>query len=113
MRTRDAHEVLPCLARRQSITTIPCDPPGEGVHEAGQEFQTACVDHLAPRVEQFVGVTDIRLGLLQSLNVQKHERLTQMMIGAETADRTRRSTNDRLPVFWLPQLSHWTPIDTR
>lgn len=59
------------------------DPFGIGLHEAFQEFSGAVIDQFAARIEQFVGAADISLRLRHRRDVQKHERLTQMMIGSE------------------------------
>ena len=46
-------------------------------------------------IEQLVGETEVRFGLLHSREVQKHERLPQVMIGAEASYRARRRADDR------------------
>jgi hypothetical protein len=60
-----------------------------------QEFAGAVADELAVLIEELVGMTDIGFGLLHGRHVQKHERLPQMIIGAEGSDRARRATDDR------------------
>ena len=41
-------------------------------------------------LEELVGAADIGLGLLPHRHVQKHQRLPQVMVGAEAADGTGR-----------------------
>jgi len=71
------------------------DPIRKRLHKLLQEFSGIIVDELAVLIEELVGMTDIGFGLLHGRHVQKHERLPQMMIGAEGSDRARRATNDR------------------
>src|SRR6267378_2314278 len=71
------------------------DPFRERLHELLQEFAGTIVDELAMFIEELVGMADIGFGLLHGRHVQKHERLPQMMIGAEGPDRARRTANDR------------------
>ena len=65
------------------------DPLRERLHELLQEFASAVADELAMLVEQLVDMAEIGLRLLQGWHVQKHERLPEMMIGAEARDRAR------------------------
>jgi hypothetical protein len=65
----------------------PLRPIRERLHELLQEFAGTIVDELALFIEQLVGMSDIGLGLLQDRHIQKHQRLPQMMIGAEGSDR--------------------------
>ncbi|MEH2474393.1 hypothetical protein V1281_004423 [Nitrobacteraceae bacterium AZCC 2161] len=50
---------------------------------------------LATFLEQLVCMADIGFRLLHGRHVQKHERLPQIMIGAEGPDRGRRTADDR------------------
>jgi hypothetical protein len=70
-------------------------PIRKRLHKLLQEFSGIIVDELAVLIEELVGMTDIGFGLLHGRHVQKHERLPQMMIGAEGSDRARRAANDR------------------
>ena len=40
-------------------------------------------------------MSEVHLGLLHGRDVEKHERLAQMVIGTETSDRARQGTDDR------------------
>src|SRR5258708_27695795 len=71
------------------------DPIRERLHERLQEFAGTIVDEFAMLIEQLVCMADIGFGLLHGRDVQKHERLPQMMIGPESPDRARRSADDR------------------
>src|SRR5882757_5985372 len=71
------------------------DPIRERLHEILQECVGAVVDELAMFIEELVGMADIGFGLLHGRHVQKHERLPQMMIGAEGPDRARRAADNR------------------
>src|SRR4051812_7912544 len=71
------------------------DPIRERLHELLQEFAGAVADELAMFIEELVGMADISFGLLHRRHVQKHERLPQMMVGAESPDRARRTADDR------------------
>src|SRR6266851_3325840 len=71
------------------------DPFRERLHEFLQEFAGTIVDELAMFIEELVGMADISFGLLHRRHVQKHERLPQMMVGAESPDRARRTADDR------------------
>src|SRR6266849_951944 len=70
-------------------------PIRERLHELLQEFAGAVADELAMLIEQLVGMAEIGFGLLHGRHVQKHQRLPQMMIGAEGPDRARRAAYDR------------------
>ncbi len=70
------------------------DPCGERLHETLQEFAYTVVDELAVGGEQFISAADIGLRLRHRRHVEKHQRLTQMMVGAEPADRAGRSADD-------------------
>ena len=63
------------------------DPIRERLHELLQEFSGAVADELAVFTEQLVDMADICFGLMHGRYVQKHERLPQMMIGADGPDR--------------------------
>src|SRR6266700_7657655 len=71
------------------------NPIRERLHELLQEFAGAVADHLAMLVEELVGMADISFGLLHGGHVQKHERLPQMMVGAESPDRAWRAADNR------------------
>src|SRR4029077_12798977 len=71
------------------------DPIRERLHELLQEFAGAVADEIAMFIEELIGMTDIGFGLLHGRHVQKHERLSQMMIGTEGPDRARRTANNR------------------
>src|SRR5260370_41289170 len=71
------------------------DPIRERLHELLQEFAGAIADELAMFIEELVGIADIGFGLLHGRHVQKHERLPEMMIGAEGPDRARRAADNR------------------
>ena len=71
------------------------DPIRKRLHEVLQEFAGAIADELALLIEELVGMADIGFGLLHGRHVQKHERLPEMMIGAEGSDRARRAADDR------------------
>src|SRR3984893_7119588 len=71
------------------------DPIRERLHEVLQEFAEAVADELAMFIEELVGMADIGFGLLHGRHVKKHERLPEMMIGAEGPDRARRAAGDR------------------
>src|SRR5271163_1848666 len=74
------------------------DPRFIGLHEPLQEFSRSVVDELAVGVEQFVRAADIGFRLRHRGDVQKHQRLPQMMVSAESADTARRGADDRT---WL------------
>jgi hypothetical protein len=57
------------------------------LHELLQEFAGAIADELAMFIEELVDMADIGFGLLHGRHVQKHERLPEMMIGAESPYR--------------------------
>src|SRR3981189_1980783 len=46
-------------------------------------------------IEQLVDMANIGFRLLHGRHVKEHERLSQMMIGAEGPDRARRAADDR------------------
>ena len=50
---------------------------------------------MAALIEEVRGISDVRLGLLHGGNIEEHEGLPQMMIGAEPADRTGRYADNR------------------
>ena len=65
------------------------DPIRKRLHELLQEFAGAVVYEPAMFIEELVDMADIGFGLLHGRHVQKHQRLPQMMIGAEGPDRAR------------------------
>src|ERR1700741_3432834 len=69
------------------------DPCGIRLHEAVKEFPRPVICELATGVEKLVDAPDIGFWLRHSRNVQKNERLPQMMVGSESADCTRRCTD--------------------
>src|ERR1700761_8227408 len=71
------------------------DPVRKRLHDPPQECAGAVTDQRAMFVKQLVDMTDIGFRLLHSRHVEEHERLSQMMIGAESPDRARRAANDR------------------
>src|SRR5256885_12448382 len=71
------------------------DPLREGLPESLQELPGGIIGEIRRFVKQFRRATYVGLGLLHRRNVQKHERLSQMMVGAEARERTRRDTDDR------------------
>src|SRR5258707_10862543 len=81
--------------RCADLGTDRLDPIRKRPHEVLQEFTGAIADELAVLIEELVGMTDIGFGLLHGRHVQKHERLPEMMIGAEGSDRARRAADDR------------------
>ena len=64
-------------------------PIRKRLHERLQEFTGAFADELALLIEQLVGMAEIGFGLLHGRHVQKHQRLPEMMVGAEGPDRAR------------------------
>src|SRR5882757_8789241 len=81
--------------RCADLGTVRLDPTRKRLHEVLQEFAGAIADELAVLIEELVGTTDIGFGLLHGRHVQKHERLPEMMIGAEGPDRARRAADNR------------------
>jgi hypothetical protein len=61
----------------------PLDPIRKRLHEVLQKFACTIVDELAMFIERLVGMADIGFGLLHGRQVQKHQRLPEMMIGTE------------------------------
>src|ERR1700692_1658843 len=77
------------LTKRSDALALRSDrlgPVCERLHERLQEFAGAVAGDLALFIEQLVGVANIRFRLLHGRDVEKHERLPQMMIGAEGSD---------------------------
>src|SRR5882724_3856517 len=98
--TRPSSSRCPLVARAWASDALtlrsgPLDPVRERLHELLQEFAGAIADQLAMFIEELVGIADIGFRLLHGRHVQKHERLPQMMIGAEGTDRARRAADDR------------------
>src|ERR1700693_6434656 len=70
-------------------------PIRERLHKLLQKFAGAVADELTMFIEELVGMADIGFGLLHGRHVQKHERLPEMVIGAEGPDRARRAADNR------------------
>src|SRR5205814_3367873 len=77
-------------APNEESSRIQIHPVGVALRKLLQKLLRAWIGQLAFPVEQLGCAAYIRFGLLHGRNIQKHERLAQMMIRAETADRTRR-----------------------
>src|SRR2546421_10784273 len=73
---------------------IALDPCRKRLHVFCEEFASRAVRQPAGFVEQFVCTADIGFGHLQRRHVEEDQRLTQMMVGAECADRARRHADD-------------------
>jgi len=73
---------------------VRCDPRVIGLHEPLQEFPCPIIYELAVRIEQLVGASDIGFRLCHRGDVQKNERLPQMVISAESPNTARRCTDD-------------------
>jgi hypothetical protein len=71
------------------------DPRRELGHDAGQELPRFVSRQASVRGEQISRMADIGFGLLQGRPVEEDERLAQMVIGTEAADRARRDTDYR------------------
>jgi hypothetical protein len=78
-----------------ALTSDRLDPIGKRLHKLLQEFAGAVAGKLAMFIEALVGMTDIGFWLLHGRHIQKHERLPEMMIGAEGPDRARRTADHR------------------
>ena len=63
-------------------------PSSEGLHEALQEFAGSFVGKLTVYIEKLVCPANISLRLLHRRNVEKDERLSQMVIRPEASDCT-------------------------
>src|SRR5229473_2541806 len=70
------------------------DPIRKRLHDLLQEFAGAFADELAMFIEELVNMAEIGFGLLHGRHVQKHQRLPEMMIGAEAPDRARRTADN-------------------
>src|SRR6185437_16686201 len=71
------------------------DPRGVGFHEFRHEAARAVIGDLATRIEELISATDIGFRLRHRRHVEKDEALAQVMISAESADRTGRDADDR------------------
>jgi hypothetical protein len=70
------------------------DPSVERVHEVSEKCAGPVVDEVTISVEQLVGVVEINLRLSHRWNVQKHQRLRQVMVCSKFADAARRRADD-------------------
>src|ERR1700688_4535037 len=101
---RDCRKPSDALASRSDRL----DPLRERLHELVQKFAGAIADELAMFIEELVGMADVGFGLLHGRHVQKHERLPEMMIGAEGPDRARRAA-DNSTRFAIPDAASIWP----
>src|SRR5690242_14971293 len=75
------------LAALRNSAAVSLDPGGEGLHVLAQEIARAIVAQLAFVIEQRVGMADVSFWLLQARHIEEHQRLAQMVIRTEGADR--------------------------
>src|SRR4051812_45928022 len=62
------------------------DPCREGLHDLAEELFRLVALERAVVVEHLADAADIGFGLLQHGHVEEHERLAQVVVGAEAAD---------------------------
>jgi len=65
------------------------------LHELLQEFAGCLVCKPALRIEKLVRAADVDLRLLHRQNVQKHQRLPQVMVRAKSTDWSGRGADHR------------------
>jgi hypothetical protein len=55
------------------------------VHISRDEFPCRVIDKISTLIEEIPGVPDVSLGLRHGGNINEHQRLTQVVVRAESA----------------------------
>src|SRR5213080_107628 len=84
VRTGAIPKAAPDISAR-SLFHVRFNPYGKCRHKILQELARGVIIKISTAIEQLVGASDVRLRLLHCRNVQKHQRLPQVMVCAEAA----------------------------
>src|SRR5437588_2598804 len=84
------------------------NPVGERRHELLQELARSFIRELAICIEKLVGAAEISLRLRHRRHVQEYQRLSQVMVGAKSADGAGRGADDGSGLAVPRILSIWT-----